>query len=309
MKDNNLRSLFASRFCSAPDGLKLHLREYGSVHDPGVPVVCLAGLTRNSADFGELASALASGLKGPRRRVLALDYRGRGLSDHDRNWQNYSLEVENMDLLSVLAAMEIDGAIFLGTSRGGLHAMLMTATRPGILRGAVLNDIGPVLEPRGMARIRSYVGKLPAPNSIGDAVGLLKELMSERFSGLSETDWETYAKMTFADDVGRIAMRYDRNLMKPLETLDLEQPLPVFWPQFDGLRNVPLLIIRGENSDLLSVDTLHEMLRRHPGAESCTVKGQGHAPLLIDEKTIERICGFAAGIDNAAALSAPNLAF
>jgi pimeloyl-ACP methyl ester carboxylesterase len=307
MKDNNLRRLSASRFCSGPDGLKLHLREYGSVHDPGIPAVCLAGLTRNSADFGELASALASGLKGPRRRVLALDYRGRGLSDHDRNWQNYSLEVENMDVLSVLAAMEIDGAIFVGTSRGGLHVMLLTATRPGLLRGAVLNDIGPVLEPRGMARIRSYAGKLPVPNSIRDAVSLLKELMSERFSGLSETDWETYAKITFADDVGRIAMRYDRNLMKSLGALDLEQPLPVFWPQFDGLRNVPLLIIRGENSDLLSIDTLHEMLRRHPGAESCTVKGQGHAPLLIDKETIERICGFAAGIDNAAASSTPNL--
>jgi pimeloyl-ACP methyl ester carboxylesterase len=307
MKDNNLRRLSASRFCSGPDGLKLHLREYGSVHDPGIPAVCLAGLSRNSADFGELASALASGLKGPRRRVLALDYRGRGLSDHDRNWQNYSLEVENTDLLSVLAAMEIDGAIFVGTSRGGLHVMLLTATRPRILRGAVLNDIGPVLEPRGMARIRSYVGKLPVPKSLGDAVSLLKELMSERFSGLSETDWETYAKITFADDVGRIAMRYDRNLMKSLEALDLEQPLPVFWPQFDGLRNVPLLIIRGENSDLLSIDTLHEMLRRHPGAESCTVKGQGHAPLLIDKDTIERICGFAAAIDNAAASSTPNL--
>jgi len=308
MRDSNLRPLFASRFCSAPDGLKLHLREYGSVQDPGIPVVCLAGLTRNSADFGPLAGALASGLKGPKRRVLALDYRGRGLSDHDRDWQNYSLEVENTDVLSVLAAMEIDGAIFIGTSRGGLHTMLMTATRPGVLRGAVLNDIGPVLEPRGMARIRSYVGKLPVPNSIGDAVNLLKEIMSERFNGLHEKDWEAYAKMTFADDVGRIVMRYDRNLMRSLEALDLEQPLPAFWPQFDGLRSIPLLIIRGENSDLLSVETFHAMLRRHPGAEYCTVKGQGHAPLLIDAETVDRICGFAARLDNAPANSATALA-
>ncbi len=305
MTETQLQQPFVSRFCAAPDGLKLHLREYGSIHDPGIPVVCLAGLTRNSADFGPLASALASGRKGPKRRVLALDYRGRGLSDHDRNWRNYSLEIENTDVLSVLAAMEIDGAIFIGTSRGGLHAMLLTASRPGVLRGAVLNDIGPVLEPRGMARIRSYVGKLPVPNSIGDAVNLLHELMSERFSGLSATDWETYAKMTFADDVGRIAMRYDRNLMKPLEALDLEQPLPAFWPQFDGLHNVPLLIIRGENSDLLSAGTVNEMLSRHPDAQFYTVKGQGHAPLLIDEETIDRICGFAAGRDAAAARHSP----
>jgi pimeloyl-ACP methyl ester carboxylesterase len=307
--DLNLpRIAIESRFCSAPDGLKLHLREYGSLHDPGIPVVCLAGLTRNSVDFAPLAIALASGLKGPKRRVLALDCRGRGLSDHDPNWKNYRLEVENMDVLSVLAAMEIEGAIFVGTSRGGLHTMQISATRPSVLRGAVLNDIGPVLEPRGMARIRSYVGKLPVPNSIGDAVDLLKEMMSERFIGLSTTEWETYARMTFADDVGRIEMRYDRNLMKPLEALDLEQPLPTFWPQFDGLRDIPLLIIRGANSDLLSVETLQEMLRRHPGTECHTVKGQGHAPLLIDEVTINRICGFIAGVDKVAGKPTTTLA-
>ena len=123
---------FESRFYAAPDGLKLYVREYGSTLDPGVPVVCLAGLTRNSADFGRLASALAAGLKGVKRRVLALDYRGRGLSAYDRNWKNYSLEIENADVLSVLAAMEIEVAIFIGTSRGGLHTMLLSATRPGL---------------------------------------------------------------------------------------------------------------------------------------------------------------------------------
>jgi pimeloyl-ACP methyl ester carboxylesterase len=289
---------FESRFCSAPDGLKLHFREYGSILDPGIPVVCLAGLTRNSADFGPLASALASGVKGAKRRVLALDYRGRGLSQHDHNWENYSLEIENRDVLSALTAMEVEAAIFVGTSRGGLHTMLLSASRPAIIRGTVLNDIGPVLEPRGMARIRGYVGKVPEPRSVSDAIDLLKEMMSEHFNGLSEADWETYAKMTFTDAVGRIATRYDRNLMKPLESLDLEQPLPVFWPQFDGLRGVPLLIIKGANSDLLSDDTLQEMIRRHPGADTYIVKGQGHAPLLIDEETIFRICGFIAAIDS-----------
>ena len=116
-----------------------------------------------------------------KRRVLALDYRGRGLSDYDPDWKNYSLAVENSDVLSILTALEIDAAIFIGTSRGGLHTMLLSASRPAVLRGAVLNDIGPVLEPRGMARIRGYVGKLPAPRSIPDAVDLLKEMMSERF--------------------------------------------------------------------------------------------------------------------------------
>jgi pimeloyl-ACP methyl ester carboxylesterase len=288
---------FESRFVSAADGLRLHLREYGSRLDPGVPVVCLAGLTRNSADFGPLASALAAGLKGAKRRVLALDYRGRGLSEYDRNWENYSLDIENKDVLSVLTAMEIEAAVFVGTSRGGLQTMLLSAARPAAICGAVLNDIGPVLEPQGMARIRSYVGQLPEPHSLADATDLLKEMMSERFDRLSEADWQAYARMTFTDAVGRISLRYDRNLMKSLEGLDLEQPLPTLWPQFDGLRNVPLLIIRGANSDLLSADTAQEMVRRHIGAEICIVEDQGHAPLLIDEETINRILSFVARID------------
>jgi pimeloyl-ACP methyl ester carboxylesterase len=290
---------FESRFIAGLDGLRLHVRDYGSPLDPGLPVVCLPGLTRNSADFGPLASALAGGLSGAKRRVLALDYRGRGLSEYDRDWKNYSLAIENGDVLSVLAALEINAAIFIGTSRGGLHTMLLSATRPTVIRGAVLNDIGPVLEPRGMARIRGYVGKLPVPRSIPDAIDLLKEMMSERFNGLSEADWQAYAKITFADAVGRIGSRYDQNLMKTLDGLDLEQPLPALWPQFDGLRAVPLLIVRGANSDLFSAETLKEMAARHPGAEVHTVEGQGHAPLLLDQVTITRICGFAAKIDSA----------
>jgi len=196
--------------------------------------------------------------------------------------------------------MEIEAAIFIGTSRGGLHTMLLSATRPAVIAGAVLNDIGPVLESRGMARIRGYVGRLPQPRSVPDAVDLLKETMSERFNGLSEADWETYARITFADAVGRIGQRYDRNLTKPLESLDLEQPLQTLWPQFDGLRAVPLLILRGANSDLLTVETLKEMVARHPGAEVHIVEGQGHAPLLLDAETIHRICAFVAANDRAA---------
>jgi pimeloyl-ACP methyl ester carboxylesterase len=301
MMDMSLTQLpFESRFYAAVDGLRLHVRDYGSRLDLGIPAVCLAGLTRNSADFGPLASALATGFKGAKRRVLALDYRGRGLSEYDPDWNNYSLAIENGDVLSVLTALEINAAIFIGTSRGGLHTMLLSASRPAVIRGAVLNDIGPVLEPRGMARIRGYVGKLPVPRSILDAVSLLKEMMGERFNGLSEADWETYAKITFSDAVGRIALRYDPKVMKTLERLDLEQPLPTLWPQFGGLRDVPLLILRGANSDLLSAETLKEMAAQHPGAEIHTVKGQGHPPLLLDQEAIARICGFVAGIDSTA---------
>jgi pimeloyl-ACP methyl ester carboxylesterase len=286
---------YENRFFSASDGLRLHLRDYGSPLDPGLTVVCLPGLTRNAADFGPLASALASGLAGGRRRrVLALDYRGRGLSDYDRDWKNYSLPVENDDILSVLTAAGVERAIFVGTSRGGLHAMLLSATRPTAIAGVVLNDVGPVLEPRGLARIRSYVGKLPPPTSEADAIDLLKRLMSQQFNGLSESDWAAFAKISFADDKGRYGARYDPNLMKAIEVFDLEQPPPALWAQFDGLRNVPLMIIRGGNSDLFSPDTLAEMARRHPGCETYVVEGQGHAALLLDAASIEKIASFVA---------------
>ena len=152
---------FKSRFCTSSDGLRLHFREYGAPQDPGLPVVCLPGLSRSSADFGPLASALSSGLAGgKRRRVLALDYRGRGLSDYDSDWKNYCMLVENDDILTVLGETGVDRAVIVGTSRGGLHAMMLSETRPSILAGVVLNDIGAVFEPRGMARIRGYVGKV-----------------------------------------------------------------------------------------------------------------------------------------------------
>ncbi|MEJ0096156.1 MAG: alpha/beta hydrolase [Methylocella sp.] len=288
---------FQSRFFSASDGLKLHVRDYGSTLDPGLPVVCLPGLTRSAADFGPLASALAAGLAGAKRRVLALDYRGRGRSDYDRDWKNYSLLVENDDILTVLTAAGIERAVFVGTSRGGLHAMLLSATRPTAIAAVVLNDIGPVVEPRGMARIRSYVGKLPPPRSLADAVELLKRSMSEQFNSLSEADWSAYAKISYADEKGRFGPRYDPKLKKQLENLDLEQALPSFWPQFEGLRNVALLAIRAANSDLLSPQTLAEMAMRHPLCETYVVAGQGHPALLLDPESIGRVSAFIAKAD------------
>jgi pimeloyl-ACP methyl ester carboxylesterase len=283
---------FKSRFVSAADGLTLHVRDYGSAVDDGLPVVCLPGLTRTSADFGLLAGALTAGLFGSRRRVLALDYRGRGESGYDRDWRNYSLEIENGDILSVLTAMDIGRAIFVGTSRGGIHAMLLSASRPAAIHAVVLNDIGPVLEPLGVARIRGYAGKTPAPHSLPDAIDLLKHLMSEHFRSLSEEDWALYAKMTFCDSSGRLAPRYDPKLVIPFDRLDLEQPLPDLWPQYDGLRETPMLIVRAENSDLLSPETLAAMAARRRECEIHIVRGQGHPALLIDRTSIARICDF-----------------
>ena len=280
-----------SRFYSAEDGLKLHLREWPS-RGPGATVVCLPGLARTAADFDALATRLA----GP-RRVVAIDYRGRGLSDRDKDWKNYNLMVENADFLTVMAAAEIGEAIFVGTSRGGLHAMMLAATRPTALRAVVLNDVGPVLEARGLARLRGYVGKLPTPTSWRDATDLARHVMGAQFTALDDAAFEAYARLTFEEKDGRFAPRYDTALMRTLEGIDFNAPLPTLWPQFEGLRDVPLLTLRGENSDLLSAETVAETARRHPRMETHVVAGQGHAPLLIDAPTIERVASFIESVE------------
>src|SRR5260370_26593016 len=153
-----------SRFVTAPDGLRLHVREYGERGSRHLPVVCLPGLSRTAEDFDVLASAIAADATTP-RRVLALDYRGRGLSDHHRNPKNYPIPVELADVIAVLVALGAAPAIIAGTSRGGLPAMALAPQRPGLVAGAVLNDIGPVIASQGLMRIKDYVGSLPAPRT------------------------------------------------------------------------------------------------------------------------------------------------
>jgi pimeloyl-ACP methyl ester carboxylesterase len=286
-----------SHFITVADGLKIHAREYAGTASHGHPIVCMPGLARTAMDFDKLATALAEGSAGKNRRVIAIDYRGRGLSDRDSDWQHYDMRTENSDILQVLAALEASEAIFIGTSRGGLHILMMGATRPAAIRAAVMNDIGPIIEAKGLARIKGYVGKLPQPRSWDDAVELAKRIMGVQFVGLSEDEWLTYAQLTFEETDKGFVPRYDTALMKSLDSFNLEQPLPVLWPQFAGLAHAPLLAIRGENSDLLAQETLEEMTKRHPDCEAHVVPGQGHAPLLMDETSIQRVSRFIARVD------------
>ncbi|KAF0120466.1 MAG: alpha/beta hydrolase [Xanthobacteraceae bacterium] len=266
---------FESRFVTAKDGLRLHARVYGGAAGGPVPLVCLPGLSRNSGDFDVLARALA-----PERPVIALDYRGRGLSGWDANWQNYALPVELEDVFGVLAALGLDRAIFLGTSRGGLLTMLTGMARPDLLAGAILNDIGPVIEGAGLARIRAYLGRLREPSTIDEAIALLKDAGAGRFPALTDDDWRGQAESIWTDRDGAFAPAFDPALAKTLETADFSQPLPTLWPQFDGLGGVPLMVIRGEHSDILSEATVAAMVERRPDL------------LLTDSGSIGRIAAF-----------------
>lgn len=288
------RTTYADRFVSAPDGLRLHLRDYGSPLDPGLPVVCLPGLARNAADFGPLAEALAGGAATQKRRVVALDYRGRGESAYDPDWRHYDVPVESADILAQLAAVEIHEAIFVGTSRGGLHIAVLAAARPALVRGAVLNDFGPVIELQGLTRIRQYLRHPAAPNSLADGMDYIRKMMSAHFTALSEAEIEAYARASFQKADGTFGATFDPNLVKPLEALRLDTPLPELWGLFASLADVPLLAIRGSNSDLLSPETFVEMTRRHKNCATYVVEGQGHPPLLRDAAAIARVSAFVA---------------
>lgn len=279
---------FRSLFISARDGLKLHVRDYGSLAALSLPVVCLPGLARTAADFHELALALSGDPAQP-RRVLALDYRGRGRSEYDRDWRNYEIRIELDDLMQVLAATGIEEAAFVGTSRGGLLTMALAVARPGLIKGVVFNDVGPVIDARGLLRIRGYVGKLPTPRSFAEGAEILKRLADQQFPLFGDAEWEIMARRTWKQRHDTLVPDYDPRLLKTLEELDLEAPLPVLWPYFAALNHVPVLAIRGENSDLLAEQTLLEMGQRHPRCEIFTAPGQGHAPLLGSRDMTKRI--------------------
>jgi len=280
-----------SIFLSAPDGLRLHARSYGRASATALPVICLPGLARTAEDFVALAQAL-SGDTQHSRRVLALDYRGRGLSDYDRDPANYSFQVELADLLAVMTALDTLPAVIVGTSRGGILAMLLAALRPGALAGVVLNDIGPVIEPKGLMRIRGYVGKLPQPTSFEEGAEILRRLFSAQFPKLGHGDWLAAAQRTFKEKDGKLVPTYDVRLAKTLEGVNFEKPFPPLWKEFEALAHVPVMCIRGANSDLLSAETVEAMRARRPAMDILEVPDQGHAPLLAEAGEIAAIADF-----------------
>ena len=287
---------FEAMHFTVRDGLKLYARHYPAAFAaPTRPVICLAGLTRNGRDFHDIALALARDPQAP-RHVFTLDSRGRGQSEHDPDWKNYSVPIEVQDVIDFMTMVELQQAGFLATSRGGLLTMVLAAVQPARIGAVVLNDIGPVIETEGLSRIAGYVGRIPLPKTWGDAARTVKELTQRDFPKLGDDEAFIVARQLFNESNGRPVPGYDSKLARGFSVLD--GPLPALWPQFAALKRVPVMVVRGVNSDILSEATVLEMRRRHPYFTSHTVPDEGHAPLLRDRPTITAIAEFFARTDD-----------
>lgn len=270
----------------------------GRIHEPpgttGLPVLCLPGLTRNGRDFDRLVGALTTG-SAP-RTVISMDFRGRGRSGH-ADPATYRPDVEAADTLAGLRHIGIPQAAFVGTSRGGIVAMILAMTAPAVVGPVVLNDIGPVIELSGLKAIKARIGMMAGDRHPDwtSAVSDLKATMGRSFTRLSDDDWLAVARQMYRRDPdGRPVLDYDPALVAAFSTFDETVGLPPFWPAFEALGDRKVLVIRGENSDLLSEETVAEMARRLPRTEVHRVPGEGHAPLLWDAPTLGRIRDFLA---------------
>lgn len=293
--------VFEDRFWSSRDGLKLHFRDYrardyaerdggadGSAalaRASGLPILCLHGLTRNARDFDVLASYLAE--RG--YRVICPDLRGRGDSEYARDSSTYTPMQYCEDVLVLLESEQIDRFVVIGTSLGGLMTMGLATVIPERIAGAVINDAGPWLEPSGLGRIKDYVGQGRSfPTWVHAARGL-EDTQGGAHPGQSLDFWIGKAKrvMTVAGN-GRVVFDYDMKIAEPFLALDVDQQ-PDLWPAWDALAGTPVLILRGELSDLLSEATMAEMVRRVPSAEGVTLAAIGHAPTLDEPESVAAI--------------------
>jgi len=289
-------SRFTQHSFTAADGIRTAYRRYEA--HPGasaLPVVCLHGLTRNSKDFEDVAPRIA--LSG--RTVIAVDVRGRGLSDRGSPPEMYNPQVYFEDLFGVLGQEGIAQFISIGTSMGGLMTMIAAAMHPGVLTGAVLNDIGPELDPAGLNRIAGYVGRSTAPmNSWQDAAEAVRAVNGEAFPDeTGDAFWLAFARRTCRElPDGRVELDYDPAIAEPFRASDGAAP-PDMWPLFDALAPVPVLSIRGAISDLLSPAVVARMAVRHPNFTSVEVPRVGHAPLLTETPARNAIDAFLQGLD------------
>jgi pimeloyl-ACP methyl ester carboxylesterase len=276
------------------DGLKLFSRVYAGPGAGAPVVVCLHGLMRNSRDFEELAPHLAR-----RARVIVPDVRGRGLSARDPHPENYQIPTYLKDLGVLFDGLGVERAAIIGTSMGGLMAMVLAATQPARVAGIVLNDVGPEIDPAGLARIRSYAGRGGPVGSWAGAAAQMQSMFAAAWPDLDPARWEVLARRSYrADAAGIVEADADPRIGDVLRSAP--PTATDLWPLWRALAKVPVLALRGALSDVLSVATLERMQREKPDLKAVTIPRRGHAPLLDEAESRTAIDGFLAANRGAA---------
>ena len=277
-----MNASFDEHFFTSSDGLQLYYREFGCDR-PGTPVICLPGLTRNSRDFECTAMRISK-----TRRVITPDFRGRGKSAIDPDWKNYHPATYVADTLALLAACRIEQVIVIGTSLGGLCAMGLAAARPGLVSGVVMNDIGPEINPAGVARIQSYTGRLTPVQSWDDAVKQTQEVYGTWLPDLDEAGWLAMAQRAYREaDDGVPVLDFDPGIGRAVRELPPAGTDP--WLMFDALQQTPVTLLWGVDSDILTIDIIKSMQARKPDLKVVPVANRGHTPLLDEPECVAAI--------------------
>lgn len=288
---------------TSTDGLELAYQDHGPKESSAAPLLCLAGLTRNSRDFEPIFERF-----GRQRRIVALDSRGRGESARDPIISNYSPLVETNDALALVDHLGLRKIVLFGTSRGGLLGFAIGNMRRDLCAGMILNDVGPVIEPDGLDALMDYVGlpvEYPSFEAMAEAFA---QNQSKRYPGVTAEEWLPYIRRGWRDDgTGRPTLNYDPRIREVLHGQRGDAP-PDLWPFFEGIKALPMLLLRGANSDLLSRETVTEMRRRKPDLRAVEVPRRGHIPFLDERESVEAVRRFLDDLDMtlAAAESAVN---
>jgi len=277
------------------DGLRLYARDYPAASGPArLPVICIHGLTRNSADFEDVAPWIAD----LGRRVIAVDVRGRGNSDYDPQPDRYTPAVYANDIVKLARDLGIARAVFVGTSMGGLITMTLALRKSELIAAAVLNDVGPALSPRGLARIASYTGRGEAFENWQQAADYIRSINEVAFPANTAAEWERWARRAFREDGGKLAMRYDANIAVPIRANKLKAASMVTHFAFRRLaRRRPTLLIRGGLSDLIEQEQVKAMRAAAPRMQFAEIPDIGHAPMLNEPAAQEALRGFLDSVD------------
>ncbi|MEP5570109.1 MAG: alpha/beta hydrolase [Halioglobus sp.] len=269
---------YSDYYYDSEDGLRLYARDYAcrdaSQSQPAT-VLCMHGLTRNSADFADLALHLSA-----HYRVVSVDNRGRGRSEYDSNSARYTPTTYVQDMFTLLTKLDVDEVILCGTSMGGLMSFMMAAMQPSRIRAMIINDIGPVVAKEGLERLKGYVGKSSPVSSWQDAIAQAKATNSIAFPDFSDAEWEDFTRGIYREENGVPVLAYDPSIAQPMADQESTALSPDLWLLFEAITAVPMLLLRGVTSDILAAETVREMREKHPAMQFVEVPNRGHAPTL-----------------------------